>query len=89
VRSGVPSASRIDVAGDLDLGLSVASTLAIEAGGYVDVDGTLTIGPLSTLNLNGGTLIVPEAAGVAPPLTAALALALLRRRRRQRVPASP
>ena len=99
VRSNVPSASRIDVAGDFDLGLSVASTLTIEEGGYVDVDGTLTIGPLSTLNLNGGTLrvgalegvvdenggtlIVPEAAGIAPPLAAALALALLRRRRNQ------
>jgi hypothetical protein len=99
VRSGVPSASRIDVAEDFDLGSTVASTLTIEEGGYVDVDGTLTIGPLSTLNLNGGTLrvgaldeqgvlnenggtlIVPEAAGVAPPLAAALALALLRRRR--------
>lgn len=99
VRSNVPSASRIDVAEDFELGLSVASTLTIEDGGYVDVDGTLTIGPLSTLNLNGGTLrvgaldeqgvlnenggtlIVPEVAGVAPPLTAALALALLRRRR--------
>ena len=99
VRSNVPSASRIDVAGDFGLGLTVASTLTIEDGGYVDVDGTLTIGPLSTLNLNGGTLrvgaldeqgvlnenggtlIVPEAAGVAPPLAAALTLALLRRRR--------
>ncbi len=29
-----------------------------EIGGVVDVDGTLTIGPLATLNLNGGTLRV-------------------------------
>lgn len=103
VRSNVPSASRIDVAGFFDLGSTVASTLTIEDGGYVDVDGTLTIGPLSTLNLNGGTLrvgaldqqgvlnenggtlIVPEVAGVAAPLTASLALALLRRRRVTRV----
>jgi len=94
------------VTGDLGLGnydedTFSNGTLTIEDGGYVDVDGTFTIRPLATLNLNGGTLrvgnldnsqggvlnenggtlIVPEVAGVASPLTAALALALLRRHR--------
>ncbi|RIK99320.1 MAG: hypothetical protein DCC71_20495 [Proteobacteria bacterium] len=99
VRSTTGSSARIDVAGDFDLDGSSASALTIEDGGVVDVDGTLTIGPLATLNLNGGTLrvgvldeqgvlnenggtlIVPEAAGSAPPFAAALTLALLRRRR--------
>ena len=98
--ASIAEESRIDVAGDFDLDGSLG-LLTIEDGGYVDVDGTLTIGPLATLNLNGGTLrvgnldnsqggvlnenggtlIVPEAAGLAPPLAATLALALLRRRR--------
>lgn len=100
IGSGTATSSRIDVAGDFDLDGSLPSALTIEAGGVVDVDGTLTIGPLATLNLNGGTLrvgnldnqgvlnenggtlIVPEAAGVAPPLAAALMLVLLRRSRR-------
>jgi hypothetical protein len=63
VRSGVGAESRIDVAGDLGLGTFTVNsfsfgTLTIEDGGYVDVGGTLTIHPLATLNLNGGTLRV-------------------------------
>lgn len=101
VSSGTPGDARIDVAGDFDLGPAAAATLTIEDGGYVDVDGTFTLGAFGTLNLNGGTLrvgnfvdeaggtfnenggtlIVPEASGVAVPIAAALALALLRRRR--------
>jgi hypothetical protein len=98
--ASIAEESRIDVAGDFYLDGSLA-VLTIEDGGYVDVDGTLSISPLATLNLNGGTLrvgnldnsqggvlnenggtlIVPEVAGIAPPLAAALTLALLRRRR--------
>jgi hypothetical protein len=61
--STTQGAPRIDVDGDLGLGnLDEDSfsngTLAIEDGGVVDVDGTLFIRPLATLNLDGGTLRV-------------------------------
>ena len=103
VRSGVGTDSRIDVAGDLGLGnvdedTFSNGTLAIEDGGYVDVDGTFTIRPLATLNLNGGTLRVGafdnqgtfnENGGTlivpepaATGVAALLALALVARRRR-------
>jgi hypothetical protein len=63
VRSGVGVDSRIEVAGDFGLGnvdedTFGTGTLTIEDGGYVGVDGTFTIRPLATLNLNGGTLRV-------------------------------
>jgi hypothetical protein len=63
VRSGVGVDSRIEVAGDFGLGnvdedSFSNGTLTIEDGGYVSVDGTFTIRPLATLNLNGGTLRV-------------------------------
>ena len=51
--------SRIDVAGNFDPEGTLPGSLTIEDGGVVDVDGTLTIGQLGTLNLNeGGTLRV-------------------------------
>lgn len=58
IGSTTATSSRIDVAGDFDLAPTIAGTLTIEDGGVVDVDGTLVIGPLATLNLNGGTLRV-------------------------------
>jgi hypothetical protein len=58
IGSGTQTSSRIDVAGDFDLDGSLPSALTIEDGGYVDVDGTFTIGEFGTLNLNGGTLRV-------------------------------
>lgn len=79
IGSTTATSSRIDVAGDFGLAPTIVGTLTIEDGGTVDVDGTLRIGPLATLNLNGGTLIVPEASGSAPLVAAALAR--LRRRR--------
>lgn len=59
--TGVPS--RVEVAGDLAVGQLDETTfgegtLTIEDGGVVDVDGTLVIRPLATVNLDGGTLRV-------------------------------
>lgn len=53
---GEGSGSRIDVAGDVLLQFS--SVLNVEDGGTVDVDGTLTVGSGTTVNLNGGILRV-------------------------------
>lgn len=58
IGSTTGTSSRIDVAGNFDLKGTLPGTLTIEDGGVVDVDGTLTIGELGTLNLNGGTLRV-------------------------------
>ena len=68
----------VDVDGTLTIG--PLATLNLNGG-------TLRVGNLDNshggvLNENGGTLIVPEAAGIAPPLAAALALALTASRRR-------
>jgi len=65
VGSGVEADSRIDVDGDFGLGnvdedSFSTGTLTIEDAGVVDVDGTLYIRPLATLNLNGGTLRVSQ-----------------------------
>ena len=102
VRSNVAMDSRVDVAGDFELGrdganAAVGGMLEIQDGGVVDVDGTLTIHPLATLNLSGGMLrvgaldnqgVLNERGGrlVIPEpglqaVAAGCALALLRRRR--------
>jgi len=85
------------------IGNQQTGTLTIEDGGDVDVDGTFTIRPLATLNLNGGTLRVGafdnqgtfnENGGTlivpepaATGVAALLALALVARRRRRCRPA--
>lgn len=53
---GEGTGSRIDVAGDASL--DFFSVLNVEDGGTVDVDGTLTIGAGTAVNLNGGLLRV-------------------------------
>ena len=58
IGSGTATSSRIDVGGDLILDGSLPGALTIENGAVVDVDGTLTIGPNATVNLNGGLLRV-------------------------------